>query len=373
MFGKGHGYAVDQATRAEQSRFVMDSLRPAQLRSHVDPMLREVEEYFAKWGDEGVVDLKHEFTQVLMLIASRCLLGSEVRDKIFGEFYALFADIEGGVNPVSFMFPYIPVPVNNRRDRAQAKLAEILCAIVRSRKSCNRVEDDMLQRLIDSRYRDGRPTAEGEVSGMIIGLLFAGKHTSAIASSWTGACLLTHPNSLRAALEEQKQAMRKYKDGKVDWNALSDMEILHCCIKEAGWMYPAAPLLLRKALQSFIVQTKEGNEYDIPAGDTLAHPVMLTSKLSHVYKDPEVFDPDRFRFGREEDKVGGKHSYTVFGGGRHACAGEAYGFMQIKIIWSHLLRNFELKLISSFPKKDWSKFVVEPKGKIMVSYKRCRM
>nr|ABG88961.1 cytochrome P450 CYP51H10 [Avena strigosa]ABG88965.1 cytochrome P450 CYP51H10 [Avena strigosa] len=372
MFGKENGYAVEYATRIEQSRFFYDSLKASQLRSHVDLIRQEVEEYFAKWGDEGEVDLKQEFTKLLMLIAGRCLLGSEVRDTIFGEFYTLFADIEEGVNLFSYMFPYMPVPVNNRRDRAQMKLTSIVSEIVRSRKRCNRVEDDMLQRLIDSRYKDGRPTTEGEVSGMIIGLIFAGKHTSTITASWTGACLLTHPKFLGAAVEEQKQMMSKYKDN-IDYNILSEMEILHSCIKEAGRMYPAAPVLLRKTLKEISVQTREGGEYGIPKGTTLAHLVMLTGKVPHTYKDPEVYDPDRFRVGREEDKIGGKLSYTIFGAGRHACAGESFAFMQIKIIWSHLLRNFDLKLTSPFPKQDWSKFIIEPKGKVMVSYKRCRM
>ena len=44
--------------------------------------------------------------------------------------------------------------------------------------------------------------------------------------------------------------------------------------------------------------------------------------------------------------------------------------MQVKVIWSHLLRNFELELVSSFPETDWLKVAPEPKGKVMVSYKR---
>jgi sterol 14-demethylase len=108
----------------------------------------------------------------------------------------------------------------------------------------------------------------------------------------------------------------------------------------------------------------------IPKGNILVNLVMMNGMLPHIYKDPEVFDPDWFRPGREEEKVGGKFSYTTFGGGRHACGGEAYAYMKIKIIFSHLLRNFNLKLVSPFPKPNWSKFMPEPKGKVMVNYKK---
>lgn len=43
IFGKGVGYDVDTDTRNEQHRFFAETLRPAKLRSHVDPMVREVE------------------------------------------------------------------------------------------------------------------------------------------------------------------------------------------------------------------------------------------------------------------------------------------------------------------------------------------
>ncbi|KAM0850400.1 hypothetical protein ACQ4PT_053107 [Festuca glaucescens] len=369
MFGREMGFAVDYATRMEQTRFFVESLRPAQLRSYVDPMLEEVESFFAKWEEEGVVDLKYEFEELLMLISSRCLVGKEVREKMFGQFCTLYHQIEEGVNFVSFMFPYMPTPVNRRRDRAQIKLTGILAEVVRSRKSFNRVEEDVLQRFIDSTYKGGRGTTEQEVSQMILGLIFAGKHTSAMTTTWTGACLLSHAKSFNAALEEQKEIISKHSD-KIDYSVLSEMGILHSCIKEAARLHPALPTLVRQVKKDITVRTKEGNEYGVPKGHTLVNLVMVNGKLPHIYKDPEVYDPDRFRPGREEDKVGGKFSYTSFGGGRHACGGEAYAYMQIKIIFTHLLRNFEMELISPFPKPDWTKFLPEPKGKVMVSYKR---
>ncbi|XP_047062602.1 obtusifoliol 14-alpha demethylase-like [Lolium rigidum] len=369
VFGPEMGFAVDYTTRTEQNMFFIESLKPAQLRNHVDPMLQEVENYFAKWGEEGVVDLKDEFQELLMLISCRCLVGKEARENMFGQFCTLFRDIEKGLNFVSFMFPYIPTPTNRRRDRARSKLAGIISEIVRSRKSSNPVKDDVLQRLINSTYKSGRATTVTEVSGLIIALITAGKHTSTHTSMWTGACLLSSTNFLEAAVEEQKQIIRKHQD-MIDYNVLSEMGTLHSCIKEAVRMYPPVPMLIRKVQKDINVRTEEGNEYVIPKGNILVNLVVVNGMLQNIYNDPEVYDPDRFRPGREEDKVGGKFSFTSFGGGRHTCTGEAYAYMQIKIILSHLLRNFELKLNSSFPKPDWSKITPEPKGKVLVSYKR---
>jgi sterol 14alpha-demethylase len=70
------------------------------------------------------------------------------------------------------------------------------------------------------------------------------------------------------------------------------------------------------------------------------------------------------------DRPNQTRPYTTFSGGRHACIGESYAYMQIKAIWSHLLRNFELKLESPFPETNWSKISPEPNGKVIVGYKR---
>uniref|UniRef100_A0ACD5V1D5 Uncharacterized protein n=1 Tax=Avena sativa TaxID=4498 RepID=A0ACD5V1D5_AVESA len=368
VFGQEIGFDVDYTTQREQNLFFVESLKPAQLRNHVEPMLHEVENFFAKWGEEGVVDLKHEFQELLMLISTRCLVGKEVREKMmYGQFLALFDDVEKGLNFVSFMFPYMWTPTNRRRDKARSKLAGILSEIVMARKSsnCVVVHDDVLQTLIDSTYKSGRATTVTEISGLIIALITAGKHTSTHTSMWTGACLLSSVKFLEAALEEQTQIIGKYQD-RIDYNVLSEMGILHSCIKEAVRMYPPVPTLFRKVQKDISVRTEEGKEYGIPRGNTLVNLVVLNGMLPQIYKDPEVYDPDRFRPGREEDKVGGKFSYTSFGGGRHTCTGEAYAYMQIKIIFSHLLRNFELKLNSPFPKPDWSKITPQPKGKVTV-------
>jgi hypothetical protein len=43
MIGKEVGYGVDAATRNEQNRFYNNALKPSKLRTHVGPMLNEVE------------------------------------------------------------------------------------------------------------------------------------------------------------------------------------------------------------------------------------------------------------------------------------------------------------------------------------------
>uniref|UniRef100_A0A5B6YIN7 sterol 14alpha-demethylase n=1 Tax=Davidia involucrata TaxID=16924 RepID=A0A5B6YIN7_DAVIN len=368
-FGPGVVFDVDYSIRQEQFRFFTESLRVNKLKGYVDQMVMEAEEYFSKWGDSGEVDLKYELEHLIILTASRCLLGQEVRNKLFDDVSALFHELDNGMLPISVIFPYLPIPAHRRRDQARKKLAGIFASIIASRKQTGNYENDMLQCFMDSKYKDGRPTTEAEVTGLLIAALFAGQHTSSITSTWTGAYLLRHKEFLSAVLAEQKTLVRKHGN-KVDHDILSEMDVLYRCIKEALRLHPPLIMLLRSSHSEFSVATREGKEYDIPKGHIVATSPAFANRLPHIYKDPDTYDPDRFAAGREEDKVAGAFSYISFGGGRHGCLGEPFAYLQIKAIWSHLLRNFELELISPFPEIDWNAMVVGVKGKVMVRYKR---
>ncbi|XBH55264.1 hypothetical protein VPH35_077386 [Triticum aestivum] len=371
-FGPGVVFDVDYQVRQEQFRFFTEALRANKLRSYVDQMVAEAEEYFSKWGESGTVDLKYELEHLIILTASRCLLGREVREKLFDDVSALFHDLDNGMQPISVIFPYLPIPAHRRRDQARTRLAEIFATIIKSRKASGQSEEDMLQCFIDSKYKNGRQTTESEVTGLLIAALFAGQHTSSITSTWTGAYLLKFQQYFAEAVEEQKEVMKRHGD-KIDHDILAEMDVLYRCIKEALRLHPPLIMLLRQSHSDFSVTTREGKEFDIPKGHIVATSPAFANRLPHIFKNPDSYDPDRFAAGREEDKVAGAFSYISFGGGRHGCLGEPFAYLQIKAIWTHLLRNFEFELVSPFPENDWNAMVVGIKGEVMVSYKRRKL
>nr|AFK43443.1 unknown [Lotus japonicus] len=181
--------------------------------------------------------------------------------------------------------------------------------------------------------------------------------------------LMCNNKYLSAVVEEQKVLMEKHGD-RVDHDVLAEMDVLYRCIKEALRLHPPLIMLLRSSHSDFSVTTREGKEYDIPKGHIVATSPAFANRLPHIFKDPDTYDPDRFAVGREEDKAAGAFSYISFGGGRHGCLGEPFAHLQIKAIWTHLLRNFELELVSPFPEIDWNAMVVGVKGEVMVRYKR---
>lgn len=82
--------------------------------------------------------------------------------------------------------------------------------------------------------------------------------------------------------------------------------------------------------------------------------------LPHIFSEPTSYDPERFAPPREEDKAQ-NYAFIGFGGGRHACIGQNFAYLQIKSIWSLLLRNFEFELLDPIPEPDYTMMVIGPK------------
>ncbi|KAI4962685.1 hypothetical protein ZWY2020_027861 [Hordeum vulgare] len=235
---------------------------------------------------------------------------SEVGGKNLQEVSRLLHELfENSFHMINLFFPHLPIPQHRRRDEVRGRPGEILHEIVRSRRRITPArfadnsdddEGDVLQYFINSKYSNGRSMTDSEIVGLLIAILFAGQHTSSSTSTWTGACLLSQQKYMAAAREEQKQIIEQNGEP-IDYITLSKMGTLCCCIKEALRLY-------------FQPQYYSG---------------------MHTRASPG-------------GQTGGKFSDISFGAGRYSCLGQDYAFMQIKVIWSYLLRNFELELIS-FP------------------------
>lgn len=373
VFGRGVVYDAPLPVRLQQFRLLSLSLRVNMLETYVPMMVGECVAFFDAWADDGEVELFEALSQLIILTASRCLMGREIRENLFGEVSRLIHDLDEGMQPLSVLAPYLPTPAHARRDAAREELRALYTPIIKARRAADAAraageavppaEDDMLQTLLESRYRDGRAMDDNEVVGMLVAALFGGQHTSSITSTWTGLELLRSPTQLAAALAEQ-DAVRASHGEELTYVSLGAMDVLHRAMKETLRMYPPLIFLLRKVLSPRPV-----GGYTIPVGDVAMVSTQVSGRLPELFDNPDVWDPERFAPGREEDRRA-PFSYLGFGGGRHGCMGEGFAYLQVKTIWAVLLRTFELTAVGPLPLPDFGAMVVGPKGATTVRYRR---
>jgi sterol 14-demethylase len=123
---------------------------------------------------------------------------------------------------------------------------------------------------------------------------------------------------------------------------------------------------LRAAKQDFDV---EG--YRIHAGKLVAASPAVSNRIVGDFPDADSFLPERYLEPRAEDRTN-PWSWIPFGAGRHRCVGAAFAMMQLKAIFSVLLRGweFELELAPDQYRNDHSKMVVQLAQPCPARYRR---
>ena len=185
IFGKGVVFDAPPHKKDQQLKMLMPVLRDKPMRGYAQVIVQEVEQMIANWGDTGEIDLLEFMKELTIYTSSHCLLGDEFRYELNEEFAKIYHDLEKGVNPLAFVFPYLPLPVFRRRDKARARLQELVTGIIAKRAQKPEKSEDAFQLLIESKYDDGSHLSAHEITGMLIGTIFAGHHTTAGTAAWT--------------------------------------------------------------------------------------------------------------------------------------------------------------------------------------------
>ncbi|WP_375511679.1 cytochrome P450 [uncultured Nostoc sp.] len=362
IFGKGIAYDTTPDRMSEQLGFIFPALREERMQAYAQFMADEAQAYFDTWGKSGEIDLLTAMNELTVFIASRCLIGHEFRQNLSTEFASLYHDLEGGISLLAFFQPYLPLPSFQRRDKARIRMVELISQIIANRRSRGHEGEDFLQTLMTARYADGTVLSDDNITGLLLTLLFAGQHTSAVLAAWTGILLLQHPQYLPAIMAEQQAVLGNSKTFSLE--ALRQLGVLERSIKEAERLRPPLVMLMRKILRDF-----EYNGYYVRAGGLAMVSPAVSHRLSECFHFPNRYDPDRFTPERAEDR---KSPYTLigFGGGRHRCIGQAFAYQQIKVIWSVLLQQFDLELGHRNYEPDYSTFIIGPRQPCLIRYRR---
>jgi sterol 14-demethylase len=361
VFGKGIVYDAPPEIMGEQLGFLMNSLRDVRMRTYPVHVVEEVESFISRWGDEGEFDLPEMADELTTYTSSRCLLGREFREQMSGEFAHIYHDLEAGLVPIAFLYPNLPLAVFRRRDRARVRMVEMITEIIEHRKSKNIEGQDLLQTLMDASYTDGRKLTANEITGLVLAAIFAGHHTSASLTAWTLIELLRNPRFHAPVVAELDEVYRN--DDAITYASLRAVPLLERAIMEAGRLNPPLVLLLRKLVRDLGFRDRR-----LPAGAFLVASPYVSHRIPEIFAEPERFDPDRFGPGRQEDSR--PCALLTFGAGKHRCLGQHFAMMQIKTIWTVLLRRYEFELSGDRCEPDFKRIVVSPKRPCRVRYRR---
>ncbi|MGE0219943.1 cytochrome P450 [Mycolicibacterium sp.] len=366
VFGEGVVFDADPERRAEMLHNT--ALRGEQMKGHAATIEQQVKGMIAEWGDEGEIELLDFFAELTIYTSTACLIGVKFRNQLDSRFAHYFHLLERGTDPLCYVDPYLPIESFRVRDEARVQLVELVQEVMDDRIANppkDKSERDLLDVLVSITDEQGKPRfSANEVTGMFISLMFAGHHTSSGTSAWTLIELLRNPEyyaKVQAELDEL------YADGQeVSFHALRQIPLLDNAVKETLRLHPPLIILMRVAQEDFEVVG-----HPIRKGQMVAASPAISNRIPEDFPDPDAFDPDRYDKPRQEDLIN-RWTWIPFGAGKHRCVGAAFAQMQIKAIFSVLLREYEFEMAQppQTYRNDHSKMVVQLARPSKVRYRR---
>ncbi len=360
----GEGVVFDATPEQRKQAMRNQSLRDSHMRGHAEKIAAEVERMTADWGQSGEFDALDFFSELTLYTSSTCLIGPQFRDELGPDLVPIFKDLERGTDALAYVNAHLPIPALRARDRARRELVTKIEGIFEARAQRNEEYTDLFHILTQLKDENGRRRySDDQITGMFISMMFAGHHTTSVASSWGLIELLLNPDWMHKVVSELDEI---YADGRdVSYQALREIPLLEAAFKETLRLHPPLVILMRKVVHDF-----HYGGYTVPAGHLVAASPAVSNRLPQYFPDPDRFEPDRYLGERAEDRQ--SFAWIPFGAGRHRCVGAAFAMMQLKAIFSILLREFAFELAQPRDsyRNDLSKMVVAVHQPCRIRYRR---
>lgn len=355
----GEGVVFDASPERRREMLHNMALRDKMMRGHAETIEREVDEMVASWSTDAdfEIDLLDLFAELTIYTSSSCLIGRKFRLELDRRFADLYHDLERGTDALAYVDAHADIPSFHARDRARIALVELIQEIMDRRSAAGPPEADdrdLLDVLMSIADDAGDPRFDADqVTGMFISMMFAGHHTTSGTAAWTLIELLRHPEEMAAVRAELDEL---FADGEgVSYHALREMPRIEAVIKETLRLHPPLILLLRVAQEDV-----EIGGHHVAAGKMLAASPAISNRLPEAFGDGDEFRPSRYLEDPAAD-LANPWNWIPFGAGRHRCVGAQFAMMQLKAIFSVLLRDWSFEAAQPLDsyRNDHSKMVVQ--------------
>uniref|UniRef100_A0A8I5NUI1 Cytochrome P450 family 26 subfamily B member 1 n=2 Tax=Cercopithecinae TaxID=9528 RepID=A0A8I5NUI1_PAPAN len=320
------------------------------LESYLPKIQLVIQDTLRAWSSHPeAINVYQEAQKLTFRMAIRVLLGFSIPEEDLGHLFEVYQQFVENV----FSLP-VDLPFSGYRRGIQARqiLQKGLEKAIREKLQCTQGKDysDALDLLIESSKEHGKEMTMQELKDGTLELIFAAYATTASASTSLIMQLLKHPTVLEKLREELRAHGILHSggcpcEGTLRLDTLSGLRYLDCVIKEVMRLFTPISGGYRTVLQTF-----ELDGFQIPKGWSVMYSIRDTHDTAPVFKDVNVFDPDRFSQARSEDKDGRFH-YLPFGGGVRTCLGKHLAKLFLKVLAVELASTSRFELATrTFPR-----------------------
>jgi cytochrome P450 len=321
VLGPGSTFSLDGDEHRERRKLLVPPFHGKRTAGYESIVEEEVMREIATWP-EGC---EFETLQPMMRITLNAILRT-----VFGAQGSAFDELRQLLPPMVPLASRMAVmPAIVRKDlgpwspwgrvqRHRRRYDEIIAALISEARADPAFEErnDVLALMLQARYEDGSPIADGHVADELLTLLAAGHETTATTLAWAIERLRRHPRLLTRLTAE------------VD---AGGSELRQATIWEVQRTRPVVEATTRITRDRIRL-----GEWVIPKNHAVIASITMAHESAQNFSDPDTFNPDRFLGGNPDT-----HTWIPYGGGIRRCIGAAFANMEMNVTLRTLLREFE--------------------------------
>jgi len=326
----------------------------ASMRAAVDDYVRHLEG-LAERGESFSLDLA--MSNLTADIICRTVFSTSLQTRIARDVFDAFEIFERSAAQVElkaliFDPPFKKIPQHKPVLDACARIREHLGELVDSHVNAGPDSfNDIASACIDARDTEsGCPFSRKELVDQLGVMFLAGHETTASALTWLFFILSVRPEVVARIRAEVAEVVG---GGPVEFEHVKQLRFIRNVFRETLRLYPPITFVPRVAME----RTRIGR-FRVKRGAMIMISPWTTHRHRTFWKDPDVFDPDRFLPEREHEMTPG--TYLPFGIGPRTCVGAGFAQTEASLIIARLVRRFDFTTLDPASVRPVARLTTRP-------------
>ena len=212
---------------------------------------------------------------------------------------------------------------------------ELVDEVIRQRRNNPTDSNDLLNLMLTAEDPEtGERLDDLNIRQQVLTFLVAGHETTSGLLTFALYFLLRNPHVLAQAYREVDRILPGATVP--GYRHLAKLDVIERVLKETLRLWPTAPAFLVAPYKDEII----GGRYRIPRNQGVSVHLPSLHRDPAVWRDPELFDIDRF-LPENEARIH-PHGYKPFGNGQRACIGRQFALTEAKLAVAMILQRFAL-------------------------------
>lgn len=301
------------------------------LLGEVDRLLDSFEHRFVRGG--RAFDAQPEMNRLAVGVLIRALFSTSVTERDF-------ETARDAVDLTMKSLSFDPFLFGKRRmfERSNRAFEEVTYRLIAERRRTAPEERprDLLTAMLDMKDAQGQGLGDSSVRYELVGLLIAGKETSAITLSWLLGLLEQRPEVKRRLVDEVDAILGGRSPTAED---LPKLRYARMALEETLRRHtPVWVLFPREATRDVTL-----GGYPVPKGTRIWVSPYATHHHPDFWERPGDFDPDRFAADGDDASPRHRYAYLPFGAGPRVCLGSRFAMMEMQLFLARLLQRYEVQ------------------------------